>query len=206
MRDVIERFKNIVIQIATPYSTGTGFYVPSANLIVTNDHVVRDNCEVIIDGNLIDRCIAKVLYSDPQHDLAFLEMPQTVTDAEAVKFATSAQVKDGDAVVAVGHPMGLKFTFTQGIVSTSNRLIEGSNLHYVQTDAAFNPGNSGGPLVNKNGEIIGVNSSIVQNTNNIGFALQVDYLVRVIAEYTQYYGESATRCVSCANLVLESPQ
>lgn len=206
MRDVIERFKNIVIQIATPYSTGTGFYVPSANLIVTNDHVVRDNCEVIIDGNLIERDIVKVIYSDPQHDLAFLEMPQQVEGAMQVKFGQSELVKDGDAVVAVGHPMGLKFTFTQGIVSTADRLMENSNLRYVQTDAAFNPGNSGGPLVNKAGEVIGVNSSIFQNANNIGFALQIDYLTTAIAEYKKHHGEVAVRCISCSNLVLESTQ
>ncbi|MFK7936274.1 MAG: trypsin-like peptidase domain-containing protein [Saprospiraceae bacterium] len=206
MREVIERFKNIVIQIATPYSTGTGFYVPSANLIVTNDHVVRDNCEVIIDGNLIERCTAKVLYSDPQHDLAFLEMPQQVADVIPVEFANSENIQDGDAVVAVGHPMGLKFTFTQGIVSTADRIMENSNLRYVQTDAAFNPGNSGGPLVNKSGKVIGINSSIFQNTNNIGFALQVDYLGDAIQEYKKYHGEVVARCVSCANMVLESQQ
>lgn len=206
MRSVIEFYKNIVIKIATPYSTGTGFYVPSANIIVTNDHVVRDNCEVIVDGNLFERSIVKVIYTDPQHDLAFLEVPSNFQEDLEIKFGDAAEVKDGDQVVAVGHPMGLKFTFTQGIVSNADRLMDVNNLRYIQTDAAINPGNSGGPLVNKKGEIIGINTSVYQHTNNIGFALQANYLQRAIKDYKDYLGEVATRCISCSNLVLESTQ
>lgn len=206
MKDIIELYKNVVIQIATPYSTGTGFYLKSDNLIVTNEHVVRDNRNVVIDGNFLQRQIATVLYTDPKHDLAFIELPKSDMPPPDITLGDSDNVADGEAVVAIGHPMGLKYTFTQGIVSNGHRLMEVNNLKYVQTDAAINPGNSGGPLVNPRGQVIGVNTSIYQNTNNIGFALQVNYLKETIKEFKEGGNEVATRCISCSNLVFESKE
>lgn len=204
MQDIIERYKNVVIQIATPHSTGTGFYLKSDHLIVTNEHVVRDNREVVIDGDFINRQTVKVIYTDPQFDLAFIAAPTHDEAAPPVNLGKSEAVVDGESVVAIGHPMGLKYSFTQGIVSNAQRLMEINNLKYIQTDAAINPGNSGGPLVNKAGNIIGVNTSVYQNTNNIGFALQVDYLRKTLQDFKDGQQEISTRCISCSNLVFES--
>jgi serine protease Do len=102
----------VIIQIATPYSTGTGFYLRDANLIVTNEHVVRGNREAVIDGALLTKQLQKVIFTDQKYDLAFLEAPQ---DARLPKVPTGGahQVTEGDPVMAIGHPFGLKFTATR---------------------------------------------------------------------------------------------
>jgi serine protease Do len=103
--------------------------------------------------------LSRVWYTDRKHDLAFLEAPKNIAfpDIHLGRYET---MKDGDEVVAIGHPYGLNYTATQGVISKVDRIREG--LKYIQIDAAINPGNSGGPLVNENGEIIGVNSFIIR--------------------------------------------
>jgi serine protease Do len=108
-------------------------------------------------------------------------------------------MKDGDLVVAIGHPYGLNYTATQGVISKVDRIREG--LKYIQIDAAINPGNSGGPLVNGNGEIIGVNSFIIRGGDNLGFALPVVYLREALQLYVPNRGQASTRCFSCGYLV-----
>ncbi|HHH49776.1 MAG TPA: serine protease, partial [Saprospiraceae bacterium] len=81
MKDVIDFYRNIVVQIATPYSKGTGFYLKEHEIIVTNEHVIRDNKEVVIAGNIFGRQLSKVLFLDEKYDLAFLEAPKTTTAA-----------------------------------------------------------------------------------------------------------------------------
>ena len=107
----------------------------------------------------------------------------------------------GQQIIAVGHPFGLEFTATQGIIS--NLLQEHNNVRYIQHDAALNPGNSGGPLVNLSGEILGVNSFIIRKGNNIGFALPAEYLLETIDEFEKHIVDSdaVVRCKSCLNYV-----
>jgi len=201
MKDIIEKYKDVVVQIATPFSTGTGFYLKEHKLIVTNEHVIRGSKEVAIDGNSFDKTMSTVLFSDPHHDLAFLSPPEN-PDFQDIKL-TPNPISDGDKVIAIGHPMGLKYTFTQGIVSNSNRFMKEKSLIYIQTDAAINPGNSGGPLVNENGDVVGINTMIFNNSNNLGFALDVQYLQQALTEYGADYGKIASRCQSCSNIVNE---
>jgi len=105
MREIIDTYKDVVVQIATPLSTGTGFYLEAHNLIVTNEHVVRGSKEVVIDGNAIEKSLTRVLFVDPVHDLAFLETPKEHKMRNAG--LAMEQVNDGDPVIAIGHPMGL---------------------------------------------------------------------------------------------------
>lgn len=201
MQTIIEQYKNVVIQIATPYSTGTGFYLRDADLIVTNDHVVRGNREVIIDGALVPRQLAKVVFYDPKYDLAFIAAPGH-DHLPNVPLGIQRTVSEGENVMAFGHPFGLKFTATQGIVSgTQHRQ---GDVPYLQHDAALNPGNSGGPLVNGHGEVIGVNTFIINQADNIGFSLPVRYLHDSISAFGKTNGLPAARCGDCANLVFEN--
>ncbi len=202
MREVIDLYKKVVIQIATPYSTGTGFYLKEHDIIVTNNHVIEGNDEVVIDGNSIAKGMASVLYTDPKFDLAFLKAPEGA-DIPEISLAMETPVKDGDQVLAIGHPLGLKYTATQGIVSSADRKMENSNIEYIQVDAAINPGNSGGPLVNKEGQVVGVNTFIYRDSNNLGFALPTKYLFDAISDFKKGEGKVSTRCSSCANLVFE---
>ncbi|MCB0663253.1 MAG: trypsin-like peptidase domain-containing protein [Saprospiraceae bacterium] len=200
MKEIIDNFKNVIIQIATPFSTGTGFYLKDWHLIVTNEHVVRDNKEVIVDGEDFEKALVRVLYTDVKYDLAFIECPQNFQLPE-VNLHEDKDYAEGDPVIAIGHPFGLKYTATQGIISNTSHVQE--EINYLQHDAALNPGNSGGPLVNQRGEIIGVNTFIVRNGQNIGFSLPAFYLQQSLEDYKANGNEISARCSSCFNVVDE---
>jgi len=195
---IIEQYQKAIIQIATAGGTGTGFYVKEYDLIVTNDHVVAENAEVTIAGKLFDKLLTRVCYTDRKHDLAFLEAPQ-LSELPEVKLGRYEEMKDGDQVVAIGHPFGLNYSATQGVISKVDRIRDG--LKFIQIDAAINPGNSGGPLVNSKGEVIGVNSFIIRGGDNLGFALPVNYLREALQMYVPNKGQATTRCFSCGQLV-----
>jgi serine protease Do len=200
MPNFVDIYKNIVIQIATPYSTGTGFYLKAPNLIITNNHVVEANKEVTIEGVSLPRQISRVLYSDVKYDVAFLEVPQNV---EMPHVSLNARpLREREQVTAIGHPFGLKYTFTQGIISNPRHIF--NNIDYIQHDAALNPGNSGGPLINTEGEVVGLNTFIIQNGNTIGFSLPAQYLNDTIEAFKKGNGEVGVRCESCLNMVFES--
>jgi serine protease Do len=198
---IIDLYKQVIVQIATPESTGTGFYVKAFNLIVTNHHVINGYGNVTIKGKSFAKQFTKVVYSDAQHDLAFLLPPATHEMPEAI-IGDYANVQDGDSVLAIGHPFGLNYTSTLGVISRRDRVSNG--LHYIQIDAAINPGNSGGPLVNQAGEIIGVNTFIIRGGDNLGFALPTSYLITCLQQYCTIYGESAVACGACDFLVTKN--
>jgi serine protease Do len=200
-QQIIELYRPAIIQIATQTSTGTGFYIKEFDLIITNEHVVGKNAEVTIAGRMFDKRLARIWYTDKKHDLAFLQPPAEI-QIPPVQLGSYEDTKDGDVVVAIGHPFGLNYTATQGVISKVDRVRDG--VKYIQIDAAINPGNSGGPLVNKEGQVIGINSFIIRGGDNLGFALPVSYLREALQLYYPYRGEPSTRCHSCNHLVLAS--
>ncbi|MFD2740260.1 Do family serine endopeptidase [Sulfitobacter aestuarii] len=163
---------------------GSGFIVSDDGQIVTNHHVVA-GAEIVnvkmADGREFE---AKVVGSDPMTDIALLKIEADV-DLPAVSFGVSKTLRVGDEVVAVGNPFGLGNTVTSGIVSATSRNINaGPYDDFIQTDAAINRGNSGGPLFNNEGEVIGVNTAILSpdgGSVGIGFAVPSD-LVQTIVE------------------------
>lgn len=200
LKKIIEEYRDVIIQISTPKGNGTGFYLQDENLIVTNQHVVENYGDVVVSGTRLEQVLAPVVYTDTLHDLAFIRLPKE-TSMSQVKLA-NGDPKEGNIVVAIGHPFGLKYTATQGIVSKGSRLH--GNISYIQVDAAINPGNSGGPLVNKDGEIIGVNTFIIKGGDNLGFALPISYLKDSLAEFKEFEdGSIAIRCGTCSNIVTE---
>ena len=198
VQEIINKFQPIIIQIATPQGTGTGFFVKKENLIITNDHVVKGNSEVVVSGKLLQKQMSPVLFNDPEYDLAFVRVPDGA-DMPDLHIASGKEVSDGEMVLAIGHPYGLNYTATEGIVSKAKRLQKGIN--YIQIDAAINPGNSGGPLVNANGEIVGVNTFIIAGGDNLGFALPVQYLTEDLNNYKQFFGTYAQKCHSCSFII-----
>ncbi len=195
---IIEKYQSVIIQIATQTGTGTGFYVKEFDVIVTNNHVVNNAVEVTIKGKFFNKSLSRVWYTDIKHDLAFLEPPQNVSLGE-IQLGHYETLQDGDEVVAIGHPYGLNYTATQGVISKVDRIRDG--LKFIQIDAAINPGNSGGPLVNDKGEVIGVNSFIIRGGDNLGFALPVSYLRTALELYQPLRGTPTTCCASCGYLV-----
>ncbi len=200
MKDIIEKYKGAVIQIATPYSTGTGFYLENHKLIVTNEHVVRGNKKVIVDGKEFEKQFVNVIYTDEKYDIAFLDMPKE-HNMPLVIISKSEDITEGDSVIAVGHPFGLKYTATQGIISSM--LQEQNDIRYLQHDAALNPGNSGGPLIDRKGSVVGINTFIIRDGNKIGFSLPHQYLNQAINDFEQAGRKIGVRCHSCSNLVVE---
>lgn len=194
---ILETYIENIIQIMTPYGTGTGFII--GDLIITNSHVVSGLKEIVISSKKIQRTIAKVVYDDPYYDLAFISF-----DFEAPKNPlklTTSLVGNGDTTIAIGHPYGLNYTATEGIVSRASRLQ--GDLEYIQIDAAINPGNSGGPLLNADGDVIGVNTFIIQNANNLGFSLPYFYVKEALENFKKLNKENIIKCPSCKNLTNE---
>ena len=200
-QEIIENYQPAIIQIASNGSTGTGFYLDQYHLIVTNEHVVGKAAEVTIAGKSFHKMLSSVWYTDKKHDLAFLQPPPGAA-FPALPLGQYESLKDGDEIIAIGHPYGLNYTATQGVISKADRVRQG--LHFIQIDAAINPGNSGGPLVNIRGEVIGINTFIIRGGDNLGFALPVSYMKTALDLYAPYKGTPATRCPNCNFLVLIS--
>jgi serine protease Do len=166
---------------------GSGCVITSSGLVITNEHVVRRASNVKLSLNTGETFDAVVLAADPAADLALLRA-QTAKPLKAIPMGVSSDLMLGEPVVAVGNPFGFESSVTSGIISAMNREItvgEGDDaVHYtglIQTSALINPGNSGGPLVNVLGELIGINSAIVDGAQGIGFAIPIDRARDVLA-------------------------
>lgn len=195
---MVERTVESIVQITTPYGSGSGFVI--SDLIITNSHVVGGLKEVLISTNTLPKTIGNVVYDDPAYDLAFIRSPVPLVCSRPLALSTS-QVHDGDTVIAIGHPYGLNYSTTEGIVSKASRMQ--GEVEYIQFDAAINPGNSGGPLLNEKTEVIGVNTFIIQNSNNLGFALPSYILIEALEQFKKTGKEGVIRCTSCKNLIIE---
>ncbi|MGH9391588.1 MAG: S1C family serine protease, partial [Vicinamibacteria bacterium] len=157
---------------------GTGFIASSEGHVVTNNHVVSGVREVKIRLRDKSEFAARVVNRDPTADIALLSITGTSDKPwPAIRFGDSDETEAGEFVLAMGNPLGLEQTVTTGVVSNSRRA--GARNYYIQTDAAINQGNSGGPLFNSNGEVIGMNTMMVANAENIGFAVPSNSIVAV---------------------------
>ncbi|HVV16572.1 MAG TPA: trypsin-like peptidase domain-containing protein [Polyangia bacterium] len=178
---------------------GSGFVVDRAGIILTNNHVVAGADEVVVKLADNRRFPARVVGSDPPTDVAVVKIDHPPADLQAATLGDSDRVRVGDYVLAIGNPLGLGQTVTMGIVSAKNRVI-GERLgdvdpryeDFIQTDAAINQGNSGGPLFNFRGEVIGINSAIINPgvAMNVGFAIPID-LARQVADQIRKAGRVA---------------
>ena len=170
-------------------SLGSGFIIDPAGLVVTNNHVIADSDEVNVILNDGTTLKAEIVGRDTKTDLALLRV-HSDRPLKAVKFGDSDKLRLGEWVIAIGNPFSLGGTVTAGIVSARNRDINsGPYDNYIQTDAAINRGNSGGPLFNLNGEVIGVNTAIISPSGGsigIGFAVPSKTVVPVIDQLREY--------------------
>jgi serine protease Do len=161
---------------------GTGFIIDPAGYIVTNNHVVEGADEVMVRLSDERELEAKIVGRDPKTDLALIRIEAGV-DLPSLKLGDPDQTRIGDWVMAIGNPFGLKHTVTAGILSARGRVIgAGPYDDFLQTDASINPGNSGGPLLNMDGDVIGINTAIVAHGQGIGFAIPADLAQGVIQQ------------------------
>jgi S1-C subfamily serine protease len=165
---------------SAPSALGSGFVVDKAGHIVTNFHVVEGGDQISVSFSNRDTVDATLVGTDPSTDLAVLEVETSSSALTPLSLGDSDKVEVGDQVVAIGNPFGLDRTATAGIVSALQRLIRAPNQftidHVIQTDAPINKGNSGGPLLNDRGEVIGVNTQIETgdiSTGNVGIGFAV---------------------------------
>jgi len=160
---------------------GSGFIISSDGLVLTNAHVVRDAKQVTVKLSDRREFSAQVLGSDPATDIAVLKLD--AKGLPAVQLGDPKQVQVGDYVLAIGAPYGFEQTATQGIVSAKSRSLPGDSVvPFIQTDAAVNPGNSGGPLFDASGRVVGVNAQIYSQSGGfqgLAFAIPVDVALRV---------------------------
>ncbi|MGO4677222.1 Do family serine endopeptidase [Bosea sp. 2YAB26] len=170
-------------------SAGSGFVIDSSGIVVTNNHVIGDANEITVIFNSGLRLKAEIIGKDTKVDLAVLRVKHD-KPLDAVKFGDSDKMRIGDPVMAIGNPFGLGSSVSSGIVSARNRDIQqGPYDTYIQTDAAINKGNSGGPLFNMAGEVIGINTAILSPTGGsvgIGFAVPSSLAVNVVDQLREF--------------------
>jgi putative serine protease PepD len=179
----------------TQRALGSGFVIDKAGHIVTNYHVVRGASAIQVSFSNNEHFKAKVIGVDPSTDSALLQVHVKSRALKSLPLGNSESVRVGDQVIAIGNPFGLDRSVTAGIVSAVQRRIEAPNQlsisHVIQTDAALNHGNSGGPLLNAQGQVIGVNAQIEtggqsQGNVGIGFAIPINTVKDVVAELIKH--------------------
>jgi serine protease Do len=182
-----ERFKDFFGKQMPPQErrqggVGTGFIIDKSGHIITNNHVVENADKIKVKLKDEREFEAKIIGRDPQTDLALIKI-DAKGELPVASLGRSADLKVGEWVVAVGSPFGLEQTVTAGIVSAKGRAIgSGPYDDFIQTDASINPGNSGGPLVNLNGEVVGINTAIIAHGQGIGFAIPIDMATKIVAQ------------------------
>jgi len=162
------------------YGAGSGFIVSPDGVILTNAHVVRDADEVTVKLQDRREFRAKVLGSDPKTDVAVLKID--AKNLPVVPIGNTRNLQVGEWVLAIGSPFGLESSVTAGVVSAKGRSLPNDPVPFIQTDVAVNPGNSGGPLFNTRGEVVGINSQIYSQTGGyqgLSFAIPIDVAVRI---------------------------
>ncbi|MEO9779333.1 MAG: Do family serine endopeptidase [Sedimentitalea sp.] len=167
---------------------GSGFVISEDGYVVTNNHVIDGADEILIEFFSGDELPAKVIGTDPNTDIALLKV-ESDEPLSFVSFGDSDNALVGDWVMAMGNPLGQGFSVSAGIVSARNRALSGTYDDYIQTDAAINRGNSGGPLFNMEGEVIGVNTAILSPNGGsigIGFSMASNVVTRVVDQLKEF--------------------
>ena len=169
---------------------GSGFIIDEEGIIVTNNHVIEKADEITVILNNQEEFKAELLGRDPKADLAVLKIDPREVDLQALRWGDSDKMRVGDWSIAIGNPLGLGGTVTAGIISAISRDIgSGPYVKFLQTDASINRGNSGGPLFNVEGEVIGINSAIISQTGGsigLGFAIPSNSAKKIIQQLKDF--------------------
>ena len=197
VQDLVKQLGQAVVQVRTPEGLGSGFFVNPDGYLITNFHVIEGETEISVEvysmaNGQLDRETYKqvrIIAINKFHDLALLH----IEDKNAPKFkyvtlGSSDELNVGDSVFAIGSPLGLERTVTEGILSTKTRELEGEL--YLQTTAQINPGNSGGPLFNLAGEVVGVTNMKILFGEGLGFAIPVE-LVKNFLDHRDAFAYSS---------------
>jgi len=179
---IIEEAIKSVVTIKTDISQGTGFIIDSEGYVITNYHVMQNAKSAGVYTYEGGTHSVRLIGKNEQMDIALLKIEGNF---EELKLDNSDEIQVGEKVIAIGNPLGLQFSVSEGIVSAIHRPGPNGIEAYIQTDAALNPGNSGGPLINKQGKVIGINNFKIGSGENLGFALESNYIEIVVNEIAQ---------------------
>jgi len=162
---------------------GSGVIIDSRGYILTNNHVVAGSQQLLVRLNDGREVKGRVVGANPRFDIALVQVP--VTGLQAARLADSSEIRVGQWAIAIGSPFGLEKTMTVGIISATGRrgLGRGTYGDFIQTDASINPGNSGGPLLDLNGQVVGINSMISAQGQGIGFAIPINVARQIISPW-----------------------
>jgi len=186
-------FEDMFKEFGTPQkrktsALGSGFIIDAKGIVITNNHVIKDAEDILVRVNGDKEYNAKIIGSDPLSDIAVLQI-DSKDKFVPVKFGDSDKARIGDWVIAIGNPFGLGGTVTSGIISARNRTLNLTRYEdFIQTDASINQGNSGGPLFNMDGNVIGINTAILGQSGSIGigFAIPSNSAEKVIDQLIKY--------------------
>ena len=186
-------FEDMFKDFGTPqerqaYALGSGFIIDEKGIVITNNHVIQGAEDILVRVNGDEEFKAKIIGKDPLSDIAVLQI-EAEQKFIPVKFGDSDKSRIGDWVIAIGNPFGLGGTVTSGIISARNRSIGLARYEdFIQTDASINQGNSGGPLFNMNGDVIGINTAILGQSGSIGigFAIPSNSAIKVINQLIEF--------------------
>ena len=173
-------------------SLGSGVLIDKEGYIITNNHVIEDADEIRVKLSDGEEFQADIIGRDVKTDVALIKIQGVRRNFPVAALGDSDPMRVGEWVIAVGNPYGLSHTVTAGIVSAKGRVIDGPYDDFIQTDASINPGNSGGPLINIQGQVIGINTAIFGNTpgnrfaQGIGFAIPINIVRQVVSDLRKY--------------------
>ena len=189
-------FEDMFKEFGTPQerqssALGSGFIIDEKGIVVTNNHVIEGAEDIVVQVNGGKKFNAKVIGADPLSDIAVLKIDSNERFL-TVKFGDSDNARIGDWVIAIGNPFGLGGTVTSGIISARNRSIGLSRYEdYIQTDASINSGNSGGPLFDMNGDVIGINTAILGRSGNVGIGFSIpSNSAKIVIDQLIEFGET----------------
>ncbi len=194
--DQCRKRHSTIVQITTPYTIGTGFCISDPPLVATNEHIVRDNRNAIVDHPVSGRQVAQVVYLDPKRDLALLRLPIPIPMLEFHR-AGEALPKEGQQVWALGGKP--EQTVRSGVITESGHLING--VRYLQHNAGLEVSDSGGPLFDSYGQLVGMNSFLAAGSGIMGLCLPSVHLQEAVAYMRKATGKTASRCIQCDQIV-----
>ncbi|ATA74453.1 trypsin-like peptidase domain-containing protein [Capnocytophaga canis] len=195
----MEQHKKYIFKIITSGGTGSGFAVKGYDFLITNYHVVEGAKTLAVEDQERNRYFARVVMANPELDLAFLHVEGISLADTSITINPDLQIHNTQKVFINGFPFGMPFTITEGIISSTNQPM--NNRHYVQTDAAVNPGNSGGPMLNQDGMLVGVTTSKFTEADNVGFAIHFNEVIKELRDFTFSDNVFRVKCNSCDHFI-----
>ena len=195
----VENIRKSVFKIVTASGTGSGFTVSGHDHIITNYHVIKGEKIVAVEDHKKDRHVGKVVMVNPEVDLAFLSIDGFKNVNTDISLQEEIVIANTQRIFINGYPFGMPYTITEGIVSATSQPMGSRN--YIQTDAAVNPGNSGGPMLNEAGVLVGVTTSKFNNADNVGFGIKHIDLIKEMSDFALLQNKTTynVKCNSCDN-------